>query len=295
MKNVLVSKKPMGKSTKAFHFIVNIIMLLCLVICLIPFVYMIALSFSSSKAIINNQVTFFPVGFNLNSYKQILNYPNFFHAYGNTIFYTVFGTLIAMFMTVCFAYPLSKPFLLGKKKIMKLVIFSMYFSGGMIPNYLILANLHLTSTRFAILLPFAINQFNLIILISFFKSIPKELEDAARIDGLNYIGTLVKIVLPLSKAALATIALYYAVFFWNDWFYSLIYLKSDQYPIMLFLRNIVNGSATTGDGAGAADKTVIGISIKSAVIIVSTLPIIIVYPFLQKYFVKGLTVGSVKE
>ena len=164
----------------------------------------------------------------------------------------------------------------------------------MIPNYLLVSSLHLTGTRWAMLLPFCISQFNLIIMINSFKSLPHELEEAALIDGLGYWGILRRIIVPLSTAAIATVGLYYAVFFWNDWFNSLIYLNKEQYPVMLFLRNIVNGTAMVGDGAGSADKSSLGIAIKSAVIIVSTLPIIILYPFLQKYFVKGLTVGGVK-
>ena len=131
-------------------------------------------------------------------------------------------------------------------------------------------------------------------MVNSFQSFPHELEEAALIDGLGYWGILRRVVIPLSKPVVATIALYYAVFFWNDWFNSLIYLKSDQYPVMLLLRNIVNGTLMVGDGAGSADKSTIGIAIKTAVIITSTLPIIIIYPFLQKYFVKGLTVGAVK-
>ena len=131
-------------------------------------------------------------------------------------------------------------------------------------------------------------------MINFFRSLPKELEEAALIDGLGYFGILRRIVVPLSTAAIATVGLYYAVFFWNDWFNSLIYLNTDQFPVMLFLRNIVNGTTMVGDGAGSADKTTIALSIKSAVIIVSTVPIIVLYPFLQKYFVKGMTVGAVK-
>ena len=199
-----------------------------------------------------------------------------------------------MLMTIMFAYPLSKDYLLGHKFFIKLVVISMFFAGGMIPNYLLVSSLHLTGTRWAMLLPFCISQFNLIIMVNAFKGLPHELEEAALIDGLGYWGILRRIVVPLSTAAIATVGLYYAVFFWNDWFNSLIYLNKDQYPVMLFLRNIVNGTAMVGDGAGSADKTSLGIAIKSAVIIVSTLPIIILYPFLQKYFVKGLTVGGVK-
>lgn len=278
----------------AIDIVVYVVMILVLVVCLVPFLYMITMSISDPNAIVNNQVGLIPKGINFEAYKQIFQYPNFFRAYGNTIFYTIIGTFIALIFTTLFAYPLSKKFLLGQSFVMKMVVFSMFFSGGLIPNYLLISNLGLTGTRFAMLLPFAINQFNLIILVNFFKTIPDEIEDAALIDGLGYFGILLKIVAPLSKPALATIGLYTAVFFWNDWFNGLIYLNTSQFPVMLFLRNIVNGTSMIGDAAGASDKATIAISMKSAVIITSTLPIIILYPFLQKYFVKGLTIGSVK-
>lgn len=283
-----------GAGSVALDIVIYAVMVLVLLVCLVPFLYMVALSFSDAKAIVNNQVSFWPVGFNLSSYEQIMTYPNFFRAYGNTFFYTFAGTAISLMMTMLFAYPLSKTYLRGQTFFMKMVVVSMFFSGGMIPNFLLIANLQLTGTVWAMLLPFAINQFNLIILVNFFKGLPGEIEEAALIDGLGYFGILFRIVVPLSTAALATVGLYTAVFFWNDWFNSLLYLNSAQYPVMLFLRNIVNGTAMLGDAAGFGDKSTIAISIKSAVIVTSTLPIIILYPFLQKYFVKGLTVGSVK-
>ncbi|WP_309121179.1 carbohydrate ABC transporter permease [Paenibacillus sp.] len=274
--------------------VINLIMILVVLICIVPFIYMLAMSLSSPTAIVNNQVSLWPVGFNVEAYIQIFSYPNFFKAYGNTIYYTVAGTLISLFMTTLFAYALSKGFLKGQRIVMKLVVFSMFFSGGLIPTYLLISNLHLTGTAWAMLLPFAINQFNLIILINFFRAVPSEIEEAAIIDGLDYFGILRQIIVPLSTPALATIGLYTAVFFWNDWFNGLIYLNTSQYPVMLFLRNIVNGTTMVGDGAGSADKSTIAMSIKSAVIITSTLPIIILYPLLQRFFVAGLIVGSVK-
>lgn len=282
------------KRLTLFDYIVYAIMFLVLLVCIIPFIYMLALSLSSAKAIMNSQVSLWPVELNLQSYIQIFTYPKFFQAYGNTFLYTVGGTVIALFLTLLFAYPLSKKFLRGNKLLMMMVVFSMFFSGGMIPTYLIVNSLQLVGTRWALLLPFAISPFNLIILINFFKGIPQEIEEAALIDGLGYFGILRKIVLPLSISALATIGLYYAVFFWNDWFNSLLYLNSAQYPVMIFLRNIVNGTMNVGEGAGSADRTSLGISVKSAVIIVSTLPIIMLYPILQRFFIVGLTVGSVK-
>ncbi|HKM08016.1 MAG TPA: carbohydrate ABC transporter permease [Sphaerochaeta sp.] len=282
------------RSNFLFNLFVNLVMLTSLLLCLIPFVYMVALSLSSPKAIINNEVFLWPKGFNIKAYVQIFSYPNFFHAYGNTILYTFGGTAISLCMMTLFAYPLSKRRLRGQKALMKLVIFSMFFTGGLIPNYLLVSSLHLVNTRWAMLLPFAINQFNLILLINFFRTIPNDLEEAAIIDGLDYFGILLRIVLPLSGAALATVGLYTAVFFWNDWFNGLIYLKSSQFPVMLFLRNIVTGTSMVGDAAGSGDKTSIAISIKGAVIITSTLPIIVLYPFLQRYFVKGIMIGAVK-
>lgn len=287
--------KDTSASSKALNVIIYAVMVFSLLICIIPFIYMVSLSLSSPKAIINNQVRLIPKGINFEAYKQIFTYPNFFRAYGNTIFYTIAGTFIALCMTILFAYPLSKTYLKGQKILMKMVIFSMYFAGGLIPNYLLISSLHLTGTRFAMLIPFAINQFNLIIMVNFFKSLPQEIEEAALIDGIGYFSILPRIILPLSTAAIATVGLYYAVFFWNDWFNGLIYLNTKQYPVMLFLRNIVNGTMVLGDSSSAStDTATLSISIKSAVIITSTLPIIVLYPFLQKYFVKGLTVGSVK-
>ncbi len=277
-----------------FDSIVYIVMIFSLLMCLVPFIYMFAVSFSGTSAIIKNEVFLFPVDFTLASYEAIFTYPNFWSSYFNTFFYTIFGTLIALILNCLLAYPLSKTFLKGQKFVSKMVVITMFFTGGLIPNYLLISNLGLSGTRLAILLPFAINPFNLIVLMSFFKSVPDEIEEAALIDGLGYFGILRRIVIPLSTAAIATIGLYYAVFFWNDWFNSLLYLNTDLYPVMMLLRNIVNGTLNVGGGGSAAQNETVSLGIKSAVIITSTLPIILVYPFLQRFFVKGLTIGGVK-
>ena len=281
-------------SYRVFKVFNAIILTLISVAMLYPFLYLVAQSFSSTQAIVAGQVGLIPKDFNISTYKYVITDGKFIPYYGNTIVYSIIGTVCALLFSALLAYPLSKAELYGGKAINKFIIFTMYFGGGMIPNYLLVSSLHLTGTRWAMLLPFCISQFNLIIMINSFNSLPHELEEAALIDGLGYWGILRRIIVPLSTAAIATVGLYYAVFFWNDWFNSLIYLNKEQYPVMLFLRNIVNGTAMVGDGAGSADKSSLGIAIKSAVIIVSTLPIIILYPFLQKYFVKGLTVGGVK-
>ncbi len=277
-----------------FDSIVYIVMIFSLLMCLLPFIYMFAVSFSGTNAIIKNEVFLFPVDFTLASYNAIFTYPNFWSSYFNTFFYTIFGTLIALILNCLLAYPLSKAFLKGQKFVSKMVVITMFFTGGLIPNYLLISNLGLSGTRLAMLLPFAINPFNLIVLMSFFKSVPNEIEEAALIDGLGYFGILRRIVIPLSTAAIATIGLYYAVFFWNDWFNSLLYLNTDLYPVMMLLRNIVNGTMNVGGGGSAAQNETVSLGIKSAVIITSTLPIILVYPFLQRFFVKGLTIGGVK-
>jgi putative aldouronate transport system permease protein len=255
---------------------------------------MFSLATSSMSAIINNRVTILPVGFNVNAFLKIFDYPGFFNAYKNTIFYTTAGTFISLSISLLFAYPLSKSFLKGRKFILGLVIFSMFFNGGFVPNFLLISTLRLKNTIWAILVPFAINQFNLIILINFLRALPVEIEEAAMIDGMGYFGILTRIVVPLAKPAIATIGLYTAVFFWNDWFNSLLYLSSRQYPVMMILRNIVVSAANAGDATGYGDRNVAEMSSKAAVILVSVLPIITLYPFLQRFFVKGLTVGSIK-
>lgn len=289
------NKNKIRERKSILSFITIPVMAVVTLVCIIPFLYIIAMSFSSPAAIINNRVSLWPVNFNFDAYRSVFSYPNFFRAYGYTLIFTIGGTLISLAMMVLFAYPLSKEQLKGRKFIMKMVVFSMFFSGGLIPNYLLVSNLHLTGSIWAILLPFSINQFCLIILINFFKSIPAEIEEAAIIDGLGYFGILTRIVLPLSGPALTTVGLYTAVFFWNSWFYPLIYLNSSQYPVMLLLRNIVNGSTLAVETGGSGAQFALSISVKSAVIIVSSLPLIVLYPFLQKYFVKGMTVGAVKE
>ena len=292
--NVKGSPSHIREHNPILNTVIFIVMAIVVIACTIPFLYIIAMSFSSPAAITNNRVSLWPVDFTLEAYKSIYEYPHFFRAYGYTFLFTLGGTAIALVMMILFAYPLSKDWLAGQSIVMKLVIFSMFFSGGLIPNYLLINSLHLVGTIWAILIPYAVNQFNLIILINFFKSLPNELEEAAIIDGLSYFGILVRIILPLSGAALATVGLYTAVFFWNNWFAPLIYLKSSQYPVMLLLRNIVNGRTMIVDNGGMGEKSSLSISIKSAVIILSSLPIILLYPFLQKYFVKGMTVGAVK-
>ena len=289
-----MSKHYRNTENNIFDAVVYLLVLLVLAVCLIPFIYILSASLSGAKPLTNGEVFLWPKDFNFNAYIKIFQYPNFLSAYGNTIFYTVVGTGISVVMTCLMAYPLAHTRLKGHAFFMKLVIITMFFSGGMIPKYLLLNSLKLVGTVWAIVLPMAINTFNLIVLINFFKTIPHELEEAALIDGMGYFGILRNIFIPLSIPALATITLYYAVYFWNDWFNALIYLKSAQYPVMMILRNLVAGNMEMDVGNAASERDTVSIALKSAVIITSSVPIVVLYPFLSKYFVKGLTIGGVK-
>lgn len=283
-----------NKENIVFDTIVHLIVLLALAVCLIPFIYILSASLSGSKPLTNGEVFLWPKEFTFNAYFKIFEYPNFLSAYGNTIFYTISGTCLSMVMTILMAFPLAHSKLKGHGIFMKMVIVTMFFAGGLIPKYLLMNSLHLVGTVWAIILPMAINTFNLIVLINFFKTIPYELEEAALIDGMGYFGIMRNIFIPLSIPALATITLYYAVYFWNDWFNALIYLKSEQYPVMMILRNLVNGTMQMDTGSAVTERDTVSIALKSAVIITSSVPIIVLYPFLSKYFVKGLTIGGVK-
>ena len=283
-----------SKENVIFDTIVILLVVLVLVVCLVPFIYVLSASFSGPKPLTNGEVFLWPKDFTLNAYVKIIEYPNFLRSYGNTIFYTVAGTGICLVMTTLMAFPLAHPRLKGHTFFMKLVIITMFFSGGLIPKFLLVNSLKLTNTVWAILLPSAINTFTLIVLINFFKTVPHELEEAALIDGMGYFGIMRNIFLPLSIPALATITLYYAVYFWNDWFNALIYVKSAKYPVMMILRNLVVGTMQMDVGSAGNEADTVSIAMKCAVIVTSSVPIIVLYPFLSKYFVKGLTIGGVK-
>lgn len=280
-----------SRSYRVFQVFNTLFMALLVGACLLPFLYILALSLSNSRDVVAGNVFLIPKGFVLDAYKTVLNYPNFFTGYGNTIFYTLAGGSIALVLTIMLAYPLSKPELKGSALLRKLVVLTLFFTGGLIPNYLVVNTLGLVDTVWAMLLPFAIGPFNVIILINFFRSLPQEIEEAAIIDGMGYAQILWRIVVPLSKPALATVALYIAVFFWNDWFYSMTYMNTQsRFSVMVILRNIVMGSTIAGGDSG---NIVYG-TLKSATSVLTMLPIVLLYPLLQRYFIAGLTVGSVK-
>ena len=288
------SIKP-SKSYRVFQVFNTVLMILILFITLYPFVYLVAQSFSSDAAVSAGQVTFFPVDFTLDTYKYLLKDDSFFKYYGNTILYTVVGTLISVIGTALLAYPLSKPRLRLNKFFTPFVVFTMYFTGGIIPNYILVTQwLGLQDSMLAIILPGAISTFNLLVMKSFFAGLPEELEEAASIDGMGVYGIFVKIILPLSKPILATMALFYMVGMWNEWFAPMMYLDSrDKWPIALWVRQLVEGANNTEIGS-PAEASSVQATLKSATMVLTSIPIICVYPFVQKYFVQGMTIGAVK-
>jgi putative aldouronate transport system permease protein len=260
-----------------------------------------SVSFSSASAFERGLVTFYPREFTLQAYKLILKAGTVPKSYMNTIIYTVVGTGINLLMTAMMAYPLSRSRLPFRKFYNQVIIITMFFGGGLIPQFLLIQSLHMHNTIWALVLPGAISAWNLIIMRTFFQSIPVELEESAYLDGANDFVIFIRIILPLSKAAIATIGLFYMVTHWNSWFSALLYLKdSEKYPLQLILRDIIMQGQMAQELAAQGDlslleKQTINIeSIKYATLFASILPMMLVYPFIQKYFVKGVMVGSIK-
>ena len=286
--------------SRIFDILNYLIVTLIALTTLFPFVYIIGASFATEYEIATRPLFIIPQDVTLNAYKFIFSSNKILQGFRNSIFITVCGTAINLFFTVTMAYALSKTRLRGRNFFLNMVIFSMFFSGGMIPGYIIIANvLNLKNTFWAVLLPGAISSYNLMIVKNFFQGIPQELEESAAIDGSTDIGILWKIVLPLSLPVLATFGLFYAVGHWNAYFGAMIYMTGakEKWPLQVLLRELIilaNGSA--GDITNMDPEFVQPPeqSVKMAVIVVSTVPIMCVYPFLQKYFVKGVMVGALK-
>lgn len=289
------SKIKVSTGYRVFQVINTIIMILVVFATLYPFIYLVAQSFSSDTAVAAGEVTFFPVGFTTATYKYLLSDNRFFRYYGNTILYSAVGTFISVFGTAILAYPLSKSKLRLNKFFTPFVVFTMYFTGGLIPNYILVTQwLHLGNTIWAVVLPGAISTFNLLLMKSFFAGLPEELEEAASIDGMGVYGIFVKIILPLSKPILATMTLFYLVGLWNEWFGPFLYLDDDGLkPISLWVRQLVEG-ANNVDIGSSGEASSVQATLKSATMVLTSLPIICVYPFVQKYFVQGMTMGAVK-
>lgn len=289
------------KKISTFDIIVTVITLLLVVIVLYPLILVVSSSVSDPVAVATGKVLFLPKGFTLEGYKRVFQDDNIMIGYANTLFYTIVGTFINLIVTIPAGYVLTKTEVPGTKVIMMLILFTMYFSGGMIPTFLLVKSLHLYNTRWVLLIIGAFSTYNCIICRSFFAGLPRELEEAAYIDGSSYINTFLSIILPLSKALLGVMVLYFAVTHWNSYFSAMIYTYDKEIqPLQLFLRRILILEQTSADmmSAGgdeyAAQQQYVAALIKYAVIVVSSLPLMIIYPFLQKYFEKGVMIGSVK-
>lgn len=267
------------------------------IVTVLPFIHIVAVSLSSAQAYGAKDFILWPHGFSLDAYEYLFSTDMLTRSLLVTVFITVGGTIVNLVFTLTMAYSLAKHQLLGRRTIMLLVIFSMLFSGGMIPTYLVVKELHLLDTYWALLLPGAISAFNMIIIKNFFQQLPPGLEESAKIDGANDLGVLFRIVIPLSMPVIATFTLFYAVGHWNTFFNAIIYINdASMRPIQVFLRQIVILSEQLGstDDFDATAIVTLSQSIKMAVIVAATLPILLVYPFLQKYFVKGIMLGSLK-
>ncbi len=291
--------KKAAKSDRFFMVFNDLFLLGILLIVLYPLIYILSSSFSSPQAVSTGQVRLLPVDFSLRGYKEVFQYPNVFRSYINSIFYTVFGTIISLTMTVAAAYPLYYRGFSGKKFITFLFTFTMIFSGGMIPNYILNSRLNLINTFWVLIIPNAISVFNLIIIRSFFENnIPEEMNEAAKLDGCSQFGFLMKIVLPLSKPILAVVSLYYAVERWNAYFDAFIYLKNEKlYPLQIVLRRILVLNETDSmivDPTLMAARQGMSDLLKFSLIIVSSLPLILAYPLVSKHFTKGTLQGAVK-
>ncbi|MEU0077527.1 carbohydrate ABC transporter permease [Micromonospora tulbaghiae] len=284
---------------RVFQAVNAVVLTGVVVVTLYPFLTIVARSLSDNAYIVAGEVNLVPRGFNLTAYRVVTSDPTFWVSYRNTVFYTVVATLISVVLTTCYAYVLSKRHLRGRTALVGIAVFTMFFTGGLIPNYVLVTSLGLKNTVWAIALPNAINVFNLLVMKAFFEGLPVELEEAAAVDGLNTYGTLLRIVLPLSKAMVATMVLFYAVSFWNSWFAAFLYMdRQDLLPVTVYLRNLIAGATDatqTGGGLGSAGDVVqSAATIQSVTIVLTILPILAVYPFIQRYFVSGVMLGAVK-
>lgn len=267
---------------------------------LFPFVNLIAKSLSSEAAVVAGRVSLIPIEFQTGTYKFVLGNPQFINSFKISVLITVLGTVTGLLMTVITAYPLSKTRLRGRKPLLLFFVFAMIFNGGLIPTYLVMNYFGLINNFWVLILPSMVNVYNMLIMKNYFEAIPDSIEESAKMDGASNITILLRIIIPLSKPVLATIALFFAVAHWNSYYNAMVYItKPDLKPLQLYLKELVQSTKNILDQAGynpdiegALNAT--PEAVQAASIITATLPIIILYPFLQKYFVKGVMVGSVK-
>ncbi|MET0161184.1 MAG: carbohydrate ABC transporter permease [Microbacteriaceae bacterium] len=285
-----------SRGYRVFQIVNGAVLLGVVFVTLYPFLNIIAQSFSGETFIRAGEVNLVPLGFNTTTYQLVMSDPMFWRNYGNTVLYTVVATAIAMVLTTTYAYVISKRGIRGRGLLIGIAVFTMFFNGGLIPNYVLISSLGLTNSIWAIVLPNAISVFNLLVMKAFFENLPSELEEAAQIDGLSTYGILLRIVLPLSKAVIATMVLFYAVTFWNSWFQAFLYLNEQElFPVTIYLRNLIAGASTASSlGSGGGDLAQVASNVKAVTMVLTVLPILCVYPFIQRYFVSGVMLGSVK-
>lgn len=292
----------MIKSTKTRvgDLIIAAICFILMLVCLLPMVHVLAASLSTADSLIKNEVFLWPKGWNIEAYRTVLTAEKYVTSLGWTVILTVICTLLSITLTICCAYPLTYSNLRGGKFINFIIIFTMYFSAGTIPSYLLLSKLRMLDTPYALIIPNCISVFNVIIMRSFFYSVPDSLKEAAEIDGAGPIRVLIRVYLPLSLPVIATLSLFYAVGRWNGFSDALMYLKSSEsrvyWPIQLLLYNIIRAATQTSEQATQEGFFDAGVSktIQMATVMFATVPILLVYPWLQRYFVTGVTIGAVK-
>ena len=287
------------KGDRAFYVVINLVIAILCMLVLYPLVYIVSRSFSSPAAVLAGKVVLFPVDLSLEGYKAVFSNKNIGIGYRNTVLYTLCGTSLNVIMTMLCAYPLAARDLPHKGKIMFLFTFTMFFSGGMIPNYMLMRDLKLLDSPLALILPGMITVYNMILARTFLQNLPHELFEAAEVDGCSDARYFVTMVVPLSKACMAVLALYYAVGHWNAYFNAFLYINDRSlYPLSLFLREIIISNQMTEamdiDPELLEKRQGLADVLKYSLIVVSTVPILCVYPFVQKYFVKGVMIGSLK-
>ncbi len=298
-KEKTISNRNMFKGDIAFDIVNHIVVLLILVIVTYPIIYVLSASFSAPTAIMSGKVKLLPVEPSLEGYKVLIKYSKVITGFYNSIIYTAFGTLISMFLTVCGAYPLSRPDFKVRGVILLLFAFTMWFTGGIIPTYMVIQKLGMLDTRWSILLPTAVSFYNLTIVRTYFvNSIPRELNEAAKIDGCDDFRYLVKIVLPLSVPVLAVVGMYYAVGQWNSYFNAFLYLQSQElFPLQIVLRDILilnTANDAIGDLELASKREYMAELLKYSLIVVSSLPVILIYLLVQKHLIRGIMIGAIK-
>ena len=286
----------MKKEKLTSHQIVSIVFLsIFSLLILYPFVYIVAVSLSAKMPVMQGKVWLWPIGTNLKAYNEIIHYDNFLNSYWNSIKYTFTGTALALVINLLTAYPLSKGYLRGRRTFNFYFVFTMMFGGGLVASYMNLKSLGLTGTIWAVLLPACCNAYYLILTRTFFEQVPIEMEESAKIDGASDLTIFSKIYLPVSKPIISTMILFFSVERWNSWFSEYIYLpRKEQFPLQLVLRQIVIAGQMDVGAAALSDEKLLSTSLKYSSIVLAVLPMLIIYPLLQKYLVKGVMLGAVK-